>query len=213
MRNALNEFNFDETLQGEFKNSLSQVPWLGVGNVRVIKEVTVPGLDQALTDSKAGAVLFTDTDYHLSNDGDVLSITVKASLFANNDMLRALKKPKTGAKAAVENSLYHNNTLTFETRAPNATSDRDRNIATWSADNGAAFRSAVKTGAVRLARMLADDLQRSEAGPAKKVAGKGAGAVKGAGVSGETISSDDDGTVVRLSDGTLKFVTKSALLP
>jgi len=216
------DFNLDEALGGELKSSLSEVSWIHVGNVRVIKEVTPNSMDRALTESKAGAVLFAKPDYHLSNDGDELFLSVQVDLFPNDDALRTLKgdkaksastSSKAGAKTAQELSLYRN-TLKFKAKAPGATNDRDRNMAAWSADNGAAMRSTLKLGAAKLAAMLADDLQRPpEDMTAKKtstyVMGPGATSVDGA--PGQIVGNDNDGEIVRLNDGTMAFVTKAAL--
>jgi hypothetical protein len=212
LRDALVDFDFGETLQGELKHSLSDVPWVHVGDARVI---TTENWDQVLTSSKASAVLFAQTDYHLSNDGDVLLVSTKVSLFPNEDALRAVKtndKGKSGSKTAPEHALYRNS-LEFKTSMPGATSDRDANIAAWSANNGAAMRAALKQGATKLGMMLADDLQRPpEEMPMKKIGyTKAEGAVRIDGVNGYVIGTDADGEIVRLNDETLAFVTASAM--
>jgi hypothetical protein len=193
-----------------------------VGDVRVIKEVTSDSMERAITDSRAGAVLFAKPDYHLSNDGDELSLSVEVSLFPNDEALRALQlkdksksaaksyAAKTGSKTATELSLYRN-ILKFKAKAPGATSDRDRNIAAWSADNGAAMRSTLKMGAAKLASMLAGDLQRAAEDMAAKVDAKGLGAITVDRISGQVVGNDGDGETVRFKDGTMAFVTTSAL--
>lgn len=221
LRDSLVDFNFDEALGGELKSSLSEVSWMHVGNVRVIKEVTTDATDRALTDSRAGAVLFATPNYRLSNDGDELFLSVNVSLFPNDDALRALKqkdKSKSasaskGSKTAQELSLYRN-TLKFKAKAPGATSDRDRNVAAWSANNGAAMRSILKLGAAKVAMMLADDLQRPPEDMAAKKTSTyvmGPNAVTVDGIPGQIVVTDDEGEAVRLNDGTMEFVTKEAL--
>jgi len=221
LRDSLVDFNFDEALGGELKSSLSEVSWMHVGNVRVIKEVTSDATDRAVTESRAGAVLFATPDYRLSNDGDELFLSVNVSLFPNDDALRALKGDKAkaassstraGSKTAQEIALYRN-TLKFKARAPGATSDRDRNVAAWSADNGAAMRSILKLGAAKVALMLADDLQSSpeEIAANTKTYVMGPGQVTIEGITGRIVGTDDDGETVRLNDGTMAFVTKAAL--
>jgi hypothetical protein len=210
LRDALVDFKFDETFQSDVKNSISSVPWMHVDNVRVVKQVTNGSLDQVLTDSKAGAVLFAATDYHLSNAADILSITVAVSLFPNNDTLRALKansKIKGDFKSAVANALYHN-TMAYETKAPDSTGDRDHNMANWSANGGAAMRASLTSGMEKLAAMLADDLQRQQTGPAAGPDVSAPAKLTIEGVTGDIIATDTGGTLVRFADGTLKYVTK-----
>src|SRR5215469_3554927 len=147
-----------------------------------------------------GAVLFVTTDYHLSNDGDVLYVTVAASLFGNNDALRALKTPQAKPpRTSLKNALYHN-TLVFETKIAGSTSDRDHNIASWSADHGAAMRAALDTGTRELAAMLSADIQRGASDSADP---PGAHMATVENQTGTILGSDDNGSVVRFKDGTL----------
>lgn len=208
LRDAMVDFNFDTTFQGDLKTALPAIAWLHADNIHVVKEVTSDSADLALTNSKASAVLFTTADYHLSNDGDELFVTLQASLFANNDALRVLKPAKSrGPRVALENSLYHN-TLTFKARVsswtPVSSSDRDANMATWSAANGAEMHQQLARAAKVLAQMLADDLQGG--------AQPGSDGTRNVdGIPGDISSSDDAGSVLRMKDGTLVYATKSLL--
>ena len=182
LRNALVDYKFDDTLCSDISGSLTQVTWVKPGTPRVIKEVTNESLDAALAQSKSDAVLFATMDYHLSNDADILDVMMNASLFANNDALKALGPSKLASpKTSLGNALYRN-ILTYEMTVPAGTVDRDKNIVIWSADNGAAMRKALDRGAVKLAQMLSADLQ------------------------GQQLPSDTDGTVERSKDGTLRYV-------
>ncbi len=204
LRSAVVDYNYDQTLSTEFQKALSQVSWMGVDNVHVIKDVTPAAMDQVFNNSRDGAVLFTVTDYRLSNDADVLSVTVTAALFARSDALRALKPAKSGkSQTALPNSLYHN-TLLFETMAPNATSDRPHNIDMWSANNGAALRAALQQGASELAALLASDIQHVQGMPDES---KGQRELNNQ--TGQVIAVDTDGSAMRFKDGTLAYATNS----
>ncbi len=213
LRDALVDFNFDNAFKDQITNSLTAVPWMKAEKFRVMKEVTPDSTEKALADSQDSAVLFIAADYNLSNDGDVLTAKLTAYLFPNNDALRSLKPPKKDAKGPVAvpaNALYRN-VLSYKTRIPLAPSGRDGTIAAWSANNGAAMRVALGMAAAKLSRLLAEDIQRSEEDSA--AAAKAGTAVKIEGISGQSIGSDADGTVVRYADGTLAFVTPSMLAP
>jgi hypothetical protein len=206
LRDALVDFDFDGALQGDLKTSLGQVAWVHADNVHVVKTVTNDSLDAVLANSKASVVLFTTTDYRLSNDANELDVTVNASLFANTADLRALK-PVTGRSitASLGNALYHNS-LVYEVHLTGAGDDRDQNIAMLSADHGAILRKELSVSAAKLSSMLAADLQRAETDPApagKEVTVKN---LAGLDVVGTAIASDSDGSLVRFSDGTEMFV-------
>ena len=73
------------------------------------------------------------------------------------------------------------------------------------------MRAALSMAAVKLARLLAEDIQRSEEdGAAAASAGH---PVKIEGRAGQSIGSDADGTTVRFADGTLAYATPSILVP
>jgi hypothetical protein len=191
LRDALVDYSFDRTMQNDMQASLASVPWLHVDNVHVLKEATSDSMDRALDSSRDSAVLFASADYQLSNDADLLTVTVSASLFPKSDALRALKQGKSsGTKTALANSLYHN-TLVFEYHPQNTGVDRPTNIANWSANNGAAMRAALDESAKKLAWLLAQDVQSA----------MGTGNIPNAGRSG---------VVTRAENGTLKFVAFSA---
>ena len=212
LRDSMVDYSFDDTLQTDLKNALTQLTWAHPGDPRVVKEVTNDNMDRVLASSKADAVLFATTDYQLSNDCDILTITVLTGLYPNNDALRSLRKGKKGKfPTALENSLYRN-VLIFKARVPGATGDRDHNIAILDADKGEAARTLLKMGTAKLAAMLVDDIQRHEnAANATGGTAEIEGTVRIDGVEGQIIGTDEDGEIVRFADGTLKYVTKSAL--
>jgi hypothetical protein len=209
LRDALVDYKFDSALQDDIRNDLAKLPWLHVSNVRVVKEVTDATLDSALEHSKADAVLFTKADYQLSNDADVLTITLTASLFGNTDALNALRTKKTGsggASTALANALYYN-TFTFVAKPPGATSDRDNNIAIWGAQNGAAMRADLTLAMGKLSSMLAADLQTNAGDRAAGTASTLSG------IPVQVVSTDGDGETVRLKGGNMEFAEKSMVAP
>jgi hypothetical protein len=222
LRAALTDFDFDAVLRDDIRTTLATAPWLGTDKVRVMREVTQQSYEQALAGSKAGAVLLVPVDYNLSNDGDVLTVAMWPSLFANNDGLAALapkSKDSRALRTAPANALYRNN-LIFRTRIAPAPSGRDGNIAIWSADNGALLRADLRMAAAKLSQMLADDLQRPDTGPVADTAGTpikiefvAEGPLTAGGTEGRVLSSDADGTVVRFPGGVLEYVTPPMIKP
>ncbi len=230
LRNSIVDFSFDNAFEREMKNSLSQVAWMHASAAKVLKDDASESLDKTLSSSSASAVLFVETDYRLTNDGDVFQASFSSWLSPNDDALRDLKarevkQGKSGHVAAPDNALYRN-TLTFEARVT-ATGDRDHNIAEWSANNGAPMRAALTLAAQKAALMLANDLERTDidtpdsssswTGP--KPIGADATTSCAAAVSmtecgpgGTTlVTRDADGAVLRFKDGSLKYVTNSVL--
>lgn len=208
LRDALVDFNFDIKFQDDLKGTLSQIGWMHADDIHVVKEVTNDSENLELTNSKSAAVLFVSADYHLTNDADELEVTLQASLFPNTDALRAVKPTKSkDPKAAIENSLYHN-TLTFKDKVAgwNSASDRDRNISAWDAANGAEMRTSLTLAAKELSQALASDLQVPTLDPPAA-----SQPVTVDGVTGAVVTSDPDGSLLRMKDGTLLYATKSLL--
>lgn len=193
LRDAVVDMNFDRDLSSQLKDSLSKIAWLHVDGVRVMKEVAGKKIDSAITGSKDGAVLIAIADYHLSNDGRQLFITVNVDLYPNSAALAPFKPAKGRADVPSDpsNSLYRN-TFTFESDLPGPPAKREINMPAWSSDNAAAFRSAMKLGVAKLADMIATDLQ-------------------GGGPSGATtagpVDQGPDGVLARGADGSLSFTT------
>ena len=209
LRDALVDYKFDATLRDDVKSSLAKLPWLHTSDVRVIKEVTPASLDSALEHSKANAVLFTTADYQLSNDADILTVSLTASLFGNTDALNALRTKKTSSgrfSTDIANAIYYN-TFTFVAKVPGATGDRDHNIIVWDAQNGAAMRADLALGGDKLSSMLVADLQTSAA---DRAAGT-ASTLMGAPV--QIVATDSYGETVRLKAGNMEFAEKSMVAP
>jgi hypothetical protein len=210
LRDSLVGFDYDAVLRDDMKASLTQLAWLHATDVKVNKDFGNESYENAFNASTASAVLMAGMDYHLSNDGDILYVTAYTFLFPKNGekapVVKAGSRSKPKLKTAPENAIYRD-TLVFQTKVDGATSDRDHNIALWSADNGAAMRAALKLASVKLSAMVSADLDRPEKDP--PATGK---SVKVEGFKGAIVSTDDDGTLVRFEDGTMKFVTKSIAL-
>lgn len=221
LRNAMVDYSFDNALQDELKTSLAQIAWIHSGNFSVARDITNDGLGKALAASKASSVLFVLADYHLSNDGDALLVTFAAALMPNNDQLRALIPGKRDAKTSVAlvNALYRNR-FVFEAHVK-AMGDRDRNIAEWSANNGAAGRAALTMAARKIVPLLVEDIQRAETDvappanapqvavsiPDEAVECTFAPSDAQCGTNGMLLSQDQDGETLRFKDGSLKYVT------
>lgn len=206
LRDSLVDFDFDKALQADLAASLEQKPWMRVRDVHVVKDATSDSLDRALTNSTADAVLFTTVDYRLSNDGDVLSIWLEASLFPKSDGLKAFKQQGSAPKTNLKNSLYHNK-FDFQFSPPNVTDDRAHNMPMWTAQNGVLMRAALKLGAAKLSQMLAMDLEQQTQADSTS----GEITVRNeldapTSLKGQTVSTDADGTIFRNADGSLYFM-------
>jgi len=192
LRDAVVDYDFDQTLKADLKESISQLDWMHVDGVRVVKATSSATLDQVVSSSKNAAVLTVAADYHLSNDGRELTVVLHANLYANSAALASSKPAggKADSPADPSNALYRN-TFTFNAWAPGAAGERDQNIAAWSANKGAPLRAALSFGAARLSRMVEADLQGQED------------------VAGAPVDSTMHGSVVRNGDGTLEFTASA----
>ena len=200
LRNAAVDLDFDGAFHDQLAAAMAGVPWMHVDKVRVIKEVASNTIDKTITGSKDAAVIIVNTDYHLSNDGADLYIVINVDLYANSPGLEPFKPSKAdSAVSAPANSLYRNSFM-FLAKAPDLNGNRASHIASWSANNGQAFRAAMTLGAKELAAMVASDIQREDAdGPETAKAGH-------ANTQFEVIGADADGQLERQPDGTVWYV-------
>ncbi|MDB5471171.1 MAG: hypothetical protein JWR84_2731 [Caulobacter sp.] len=162
-RDSVVDYDFDARLKADLQTSLSGVSFLKVDGVRVTKDAFQPGLDKAVTGSKASAVLITVADYQFSTDASSLSVTLSADLFANSAALAPFKPAATANAKIVAyggNSIYRN-TFSYQHILPAPTTNRDANIRMWAADNGKAIRDALDAGSAAVAGKLATDIQRA----------------------------------------------------
>ena len=162
-RDAIVDYDFDGRLKADLQSALGGVGFLKVDGVRVTKDAFQPGLDKAIADSRAGAVLVTIADYQFSADAAAVTVTLNADLYGKDAALAPFRPTGTAnAKVASYpgNSLYRN-TFTYSQPLPGATTDRDQNIRTWSANNGKAIRDALDAGSAAVAGKLATDIQRA----------------------------------------------------
>ncbi|MGN6149387.1 MAG: hypothetical protein ACTHPD_12670 [Rhizomicrobium sp.] len=157
LRDSLADFDFDGAIRDNMKSALSQVAWLHVANASVVRDVSPDSLDRDLAHSSASDVVFVNTTYMLSNDANLLTVSMSAGLFSKDD---AVAPKKAKQKTSLANSIYHNH-FTFLMTAPKA-ADRDHYIAEWSAHDGAAMRAALKRAAEELPQLIADDLQNAQ---------------------------------------------------
>ena len=101
----------------------------------------------------------------------------------------------------------------------NATGDRDRNIAEWSGNGGAAARAALAMASKKLVALLVQDIQRADGDtgpaasepqvvlstPAEAFACGPATSDSQCGNVAALLSQDQDGKTFRFKDGSLKY--------
>lgn len=191
LRDAMVDYDFDKSLHDSMQNALGQVAWLHADHVRVVKDATQDSFDQAVAGSSEDAVLLAMADYRLSNDAEELTVTLNTALYPKSGALVALRGRENQEHAsALKNSLYRD-TFMYSQRLPNTSTDRDSNIAIWSAGHGMAMRAALNRAAAELTAMLSCDIS----------------SVPGA---ADTCRADGRGTVSRLQNGTLNYVASSS---
>jgi hypothetical protein len=212
LRDAMVDFDFDAMMQAELQTALSQAAYLKHGNVRVVKEVSPDYLEKALKESKASAMLVALMSYQLNFNADELTIVMAPRVLPKTADLQAMLPEKYDPKAqqiTANNELYRN-AFTFVTAVPNATNNRDANIALWAANGGAPLRDAMKQGAAKLAQMAVADLQAEP--PAKPFDPKAAKLKEFQNdlIFGHVLSKDDLGTHVLQATGAQVYVTDVA---
>ncbi|MBI1407268.1 MAG: hypothetical protein GC145_14220 [Caulobacter sp.] len=161
-RDAVIDFNFDETLRQDLQTSLSAVDFLKVDGVRVVKDVSIASINPAISDSPRDAVLLTAADYQFSSDGSSVTVTLLANLFASSPTMDAFKPAKGGNTkdlSSAGNALYRGKFIAM-VPLDVSTGKRETNIAAWSADGGAKLRKALNDGSAEVTGKLARDIQQ-----------------------------------------------------
>ena len=173
LRDAVVDFDFDETLNKQLTTSLSGLTWIHLEAGQVVKDTSIRSIERATAASKASAVLLTPVYYVLINNGANLQIGMRATLIAHSVARDTGGSPNLSVSPDQgDGAALYTGHFTYVGNLAGATSDRNHNVALWAADRGAAFRAAVATGDVKLGDWLAADLQRSDSPKAEAGAGK-----------------------------------------
>jgi len=220
LRNAMVDYSFDTAFADDLKASLPQIDWLHANGFRVVRDVSNDGLAATLAASHASDVFVIAADYRLSNDGDTLMVTVEAAIYPNTDALKALRTGKVDDKkpASLFNAIYRNR-FVFEAHVQN-TGDRDRNMAEWSAAKASSARAALTMASKKLVPLMVEDLQRTHddvappstapltavALPDEATDCQIVPSEAQCGKSGQLLRQDQDGSVFRFKDGSIKYL-------
>lgn len=153
------DYHFDDRLRDELQNALTKISWLNVRAARVIKDDRPSSLDAAINGSNSAAVLIVDSDYHLTDDGRLLAVTLDVGLYARATELSAYRSSKKddAVKSAPTNALYHNS-FTENVSVAGDGDTREVNLPIWAANHGANLRQALDESVTALAQRLASDL-------------------------------------------------------
>ncbi len=173
LRDATVDYDFDAKLTADLKKNLGDVTWLKVDGVRVLKDIEPTSLETAINGSKRSAVLMVIGDYQLSNDGTVLTVTLMADMYPNNEGLKKFKSSKTANEKVYHpgNAIYRAKFVHTE-MVSGTGHDRDANIAVWSSEHGKPMREALDKAVAGLAHELASDIASDSAAPWQSKTGK-----------------------------------------
>jgi hypothetical protein len=148
LHEAVSKLSLDEMLRDDLRGELANAAWLNSSEPTVLEEDTL-NVTTAFEKSAAAGSLVVQAYLSINTNADELTVTIAPSYFPKADNLKALLKTKQDKKRIAltpDKSLYRNY-LSFRTQAPQAMRDkREVNIAAWTADDGAAIKSALKTG-------------------------------------------------------------------
>ena len=160
LRDAMIDYSFDNALKKDLSADLSPVKWLNVSDVRVIRDGTQTGMDQAVGDSKHAAVLVVQADYQLDWFAKTMTVNIWTDLYGKDAKLAPYRPPTGDPKHAASqaNAIYYNH-FWNEVSLPDAGQDRDANIRPWSADGGKRARAALDDLAAKVAADLSQDIQ------------------------------------------------------
>lgn len=205
LRDTLADYNFDEQLRQELDRALAANGGLKAAPVQVVKQVEDKHYQKLFEDSKAGAVLFVNTDYSLSPDFSTLTVSSAGLLFARDAALRKsagqmnTREAMRGATKA-DRAIYRNSYV-FESKLPSASTDKAQNIVAWQQQG--LLRGTLEYGLREMVALMALDLAPApDAAPAKGET------VTINNVKAELIAKTETTQRLRFADGTLKATSQ-----
>lgn len=213
LKDALIDFSFDADLQQALSSNLSSARDLNASKITVTKEVSDDAYNATLAASSASAVMFVNTDYHLSPDFSTLVIQSQSLLYPRAAALRAAvgqsqdpAADSEGKKATdVSNAIYRN-TVVYEARLPAASTELEANVTAWGVNQADPLRKALKQGIREVTAALRADLQHM---PAISEAGQSpANTIEVDRQQVVLVSQSPSGKLVRYKDGTLKYIAE-----
>lgn len=205
LRDTLTDYNFDEQLRQELDGALAANAGLKAAPVRVVKQVEDKHYQKLFEDSKAGAVLFVNTDYSLSPDFSTLTVSSAGLLFARDAALRKAaghlntRDAMRGATKA-DKAIYRNSYV-FESKLPAASTDKAQNIAAW--QQPGLLRGTLEHGLREMVALMALDL--TAVPDAARAKGE---TVTINNVKAELIAKTETTQRLRFADGTLKATSQ-----
>ena len=227
LRDSLKGYDFDAKLLQALSQSLAPVGWLGAQPGKVVKGAKGVEMDGMLRGSTAGGVLFVATAYQLSPDFSQLNVYAKVSLFPHPAGEPAKRrKGRAEQTYAIDSDLanasYYNN-FTVQTPLDAKGATPELTVAAWTGDQGAPMRRALDASLRKLAWLVAADLEYAPPPAGTAVGGDpyfdnvaNAQAWNKRQEVGHITSSSDEGKVIRMNDGTVKYVAvlpKAPVLP
>lgn len=164
LRDALVTYNFDNNLRSRMDDHLGTISGMGVGNVKLTKEVTDNNYNALYQASNKDAVLFTSVNYSMTVDFSTLAINANALLFPKSAGLKALANLSDADlhNLPVKNSIYRN-TINFTCKLPSPSKDLETNRNMWVANNAGLLVGALNLGTDEIANAISLDIPQAAA--------------------------------------------------
>jgi hypothetical protein len=207
LKDDIIDVNVDRLLQDALSTSLTAVPSMKLASTTLVKAVDDKAYEASFRASTASAVMFINVDYHLTRDFSTLELSARSLVYPRGEAARvAAGQPKDLPTAANElateakNSVYRSEVY-YRVKLSDEKKDGAGYLELWRADGAHLLRAALTDGSVRLAKLIAEDLQRVP--PEKRSAD--VKLEKENGVEIEVVSETVDGRLLRHPNGTVHY--------
>lgn len=209
LNEALSDFDYKATLQREFEAALSEFSWTRVGEFAVLEDASPKGMNDMLAQSEQSGLLVVGANYYLSNTANAVIVSGHAFLHPKPDPARDAKRmnPRRAPPPAV-----YSVSVSYEMPSLAQGARRADHIPYWAANDAAALHEALNNGAAKVAAMLKQTLEEGTE-PFKTVRGESVEkrqilAYNGLKVKVRVLESGPDGELVRVQDGSLRFLAR-----
>lgn len=206
LKDEVVDVKFDDMMSAALEQALRGVPGMKVSALAVTKTVEPKAYEESFRASTSNGVMFVNIDYRISRDFSTLEISASGQIYPRSaearkvaglpEVLPAANEPALG----LQNSAYRSNVF-YHLQVPEKAATPAGHVAEWKADGARLLHLGLKNGTAEVARLLAEDLQRTPAAKEESLPKVDVAP----GITAEVLTERNGGKVLRYPDGSLHF--------
>jgi hypothetical protein len=224
LKDEIVDVNFNQIVTDSLNASLQSVPGMQPTSMTVTNTVNDGAYEEIYRASTANGVMFVNVDYYLTPDFSTLEMAVNAHIFPRSASARKAAKlsPELPSKdvqgsdranpqeklLASTNAAYRT-VIFYDVKLPRKAETQAEYVAAWKTDGARKLRAGIADGTHQIAQLLAEDLQRRFGDTARPALSK---VEIGKGLTADVIAENENGKLLRYTNGTLHYRADAAIL-